>query len=350
MQGNARAWVKVLAVAVAHAAVAGCAGGGAPLGPGAAGPPGGAAAASAVVARIPLRTFGTGIAIAPDGSRALVATSAELVALDVPARSAAGTIEVGNVPYGVALSPDGGRGYAVDLLQQLVWFLDLRSQTVARKLWLGSPGQAVLRPGIAVSPDGTRVYATVSAPTGQAEDSLRVFDAASGNESRRSFDFHPGQLAATRDGRRLWITGCHGFCSDGIVHVLDAATLAKVGEVALPSVPGGIAVAADGGRGWVANGLAGSVSVVDASSGAVAANVPVGAEPLGVALSPDGTRVWVTCFAAGTLVGIDAATGAVVAQIPVGEAPRAIALTPDGRYAWLTHSTPIVSVVDLSRG
>jgi len=39
----------------------------------------------------------------------------------------------------------------------------------------------------------------------------------------------------------------------------------------------------------------------------------------------------------------------VIASAQLGKTPRAIAITPDGRFAWVTHSTPDVSVVDLSR-
>ena len=302
-----------------------------------------------MVARIPVRTFVTGIAFTADGSRAYAATSAEVIALDVATRTVAGTFRIGNVPYNVALSPDGAHLYAIDLLQQLVWFLDLPSGNVAHKIWLGNPGEPVLRPAIVASPDGSRVFASVSAPTFQSNDSLRVFDAATGKESQRGLDYHPGQMAITRDGSRLWVTGCNGFCSDGLVKVVDASTLTPLAEVTLPSVPGGIAISADGTRGYVANGLGGSVSVVDLPSSSVVANVAVGAEPLGVALSPDGGRVWVTCFASSTLVAIDTATNAVVARANVGQSPRAIALTPDGRHAWLTHSDAVVSVIDLAR-
>jgi YVTN family beta-propeller protein len=328
------------AVGLLAAIVLGCAG----ARPGGAPPP-----SAAVVARIPIRTFATGVTITPDASRAYVSTSAEVIAIDAAQRTVAATFELGNVPYQTALSPDGRRGYVVDLLQQLVWFLDLPSGTVANKIWLGHPGTPVLRPGIAVAPDGSRVYVSISAPTGAAEDSLRVFDAATGQETNRPLDFHPGQIALSRDGRRLWVTGCHGLCSDGVVHVLDPASFAKLAEVTLPSVPGGIALSPDGMTAWIANGLAGSVSAVDLGSQSVVATVGVDAEPLGVATSPDGSRVWVTCFATGTLVAIDPATRAVVARGGVGPSPRAIDLTPDGRSAWLTHSDAYVSVVDLSR-
>ena len=39
----------------------------------------------------------------------------------------------------------------------------------------------------------------------------------------------------------------------------------------------------------------------------------------------------------------------VVSTIPVANEPRAIAVSPDGRFAYVTHSSPILSVIDVQR-
>jgi len=57
----------------------------------------------------------------------------------------------------------------------------------------------------------------------------------------------------------------------------------------------------------------------------------------------------VTNFQSNTLSVIDAATNTVTGQLNVGATPRALAITPDGRFAYVTHSTPQLSVVDLSK-
>ncbi|MEW6269774.1 MAG: YncE family protein [Thermodesulfobacteriota bacterium] len=303
---------------------------------------------SAVVATIPLDAFGTGIAITPDGTRAYVAASASVFVVDTASRKVTATIRTGDLPHTIALSRDGTRGYAVDLMQREVWFLDLASNTVTRRVPLGEPRRPVLRPGVAVSPDGSEVYATVSQPEGAGFDLLYVIDAESGRTTQRSLSLHPGQLAADPAGRLVWIAGCRGLCSDGTLHGVDPAAPGDASAVALASVPGGMALSPDGARAYVANGLAGSVAVVDLATRRVVANVRTGAEPLGVAVSPDGARVYVTNFQSGTLSVVDASSNAVVATLPVAGAPRAIAVTPDGRFAWLTHSTPQLSVVALS--
>lgn len=308
-----------------------------------------AAAGGAVVATVPIDAFGTGIAIGRDGTRAYVCAGDAVLVVDVAAREVVGKIVTGDMPYAIALSADGTRGYAVDLQQREMWILDLAGSSVVRKVGFGGPRRPVLRPGVAVSADGATAYATISQPEGAGFDLLEIVDTTSGARTQRALDFHPGQLVAAPSGGLLWIAGCRGLCSDGTLHGVDPARRGDAAKVTLPSVPGGLALAPDGSRAYVANGLGASVSVVDLSSHAVVADVRVGAEPLGVAASPDGRRVYVTSFQSNTLSAIDTASNAVIAEARVGASPRAIAVTPDGRFAWVTHSTARISIVDLAK-
>jgi YVTN family beta-propeller protein len=304
--------------------------------------------ANAVVATIPIRGFGTAIAVSPDGSRAYVTAQGAVLAIDTAAGRVIRTISTGNTPHAIVLSRDGSRGYAVDLLQQDLWILDLGAARVASRVPLGARSAPVLRPGVALSPDGRTAYATVSQQAGQGFDTLRMVDTQGGDAKQRGLDFHPGQLVADGSGL-LWITGCVGLCSDGTLRLVDPAGVGSIAKIDLPSVPGGIALTPGGRRAIVANGLAGSVSIFDVPTRSLVATVPVGAEPLGVAASPDGRRVYVTTFQSGQLAAIDVATSQVVATAPLGESPRAIAVSPDGKRAYVTHSTAKVSVVDLAR-
>ncbi len=249
------------------------------------------------------------------------------------------------MPYALAMSPDGSHLHAMDLLQQAVWFLDAASGEIVRRVPLGAPRRPVLRPGVAVSPDGATVYATVSEPGGP--DLLHAIDTATGARTQRALPFHPGPLVA--DGELLWISGCVGVCSAGALYGVRPSDPGDLTMIPLPSVAGGIVLAPDGRRAYVASSLTGSVAVVDLAQRTVAAEVHVGADPLGIAPSPDGRAVYVTSFQANTLSAIDAAADAVIATVRLDRTLRAIAVTPDGRYAWVTHATPEVSVVDLTR-
>lgn len=303
---------------------------------------------SAVTASIPLTDFGTGIAISPDGTRAYVAAGSKVQVIDVATNKVVASIELGDMPYSIALSNDGQRGYAVDLMQREVWLIDLVSNSMVKRVELGEPRRPVLRPGVAVSPDGRTVYTTLSQPEGAGSDLLFSIDTTTGAKQQRALDFHPGDLVAAKDGRHVWVAGCRGLCSDGALHAVDPSDPGHATKLVLPTVPGEVTISPDGARVYVTNGLAASLAVADTAAGSIVTNVKVGAEPLGVATSPDGKRVYVTNFQGGTLSVIDAQTDQVIDTLNVGATPRAIAVTPDGKHAWVTHSTSRVSVVDLA--
>lgn len=302
---------------------------------------------SAVSATIPLADFGTGIAITPDGTRAYVTAGSKVQVIDTAINKVSSTIELGDMPYSIAISADGQRGYVADLMQREVWFLDLVSNSVVKRVELGEPRRPVLRPGVAVSPDGSTAYTTLSQPEGAGFDLLYSIDTTTGAKQQRALDFHPGDLVAGRDGRIVWVAGCRGLCSDGALHAVDPSDPGHATQLVLPTVPGEVGISPDGARVYVTNGLAASLAVADTAAGSIVTNVKVGAEPLGVATSPDGKRVYVTNFQSGTLSVLDAQSNEVIATLNVGATPRAVAVTPDGRHAYVTHSTSRVSVVDL---
>lgn len=302
---------------------------------------------SAVSATIPLTDFGTGIAITPDGTRAYVTAGSKVQVIDTATNKVSSTIELGDMPYSIAISADGQRGYVADLMQREVWFLDLVSNSVVKRVELGEPRRPVLRPGVAVSADGSTAYTTLSQPEGAGSDLLYSIDTTTGAKQQRALDFHPGDLVAGRDGR-VWVAGCRGLCSDGALHAVDPADPGKALQLVLPTVPGEVGISPDGTRVYVTNGLAASLAVADTTAGSIVTNVKVGAEPLGVATSADGKRVYVTNFQSGTLSVLDAQSNEVIATLNVGATPRAVAVMPDGRHAYVTHSTSRVSVVDLT--
>jgi YVTN family beta-propeller protein len=57
----------------------------------------------------------------------------------------------------------------------------------------------------------------------------------------------------------------------------------------------------------------------------------------------------VTCYGANEVQVIDTRTNAVVATVPVANEPRSIAVSPDSKFAYVTHSSPILSAIDLQR-
>ena len=112
--------------------------------------------------------------------------------------------------------------------------------------------------------------------------------------------------------RRLYVT--HGTR----VHVLNADTLAIVGEI--PNTEGvhGVAIASEFGRGYTSNGRTSTVSIFDLKTLKIISQVPVGENPDSIRFDPASKKVFVFNGRSHDASVIDAATGTVVATIPLG--------------------------------
>lgn len=161
--------------------------------------------------------------------------------------------------------------------------------------------------GLALSPDGARLYVAVSGmpkcpPPIPDEECARL----------------------PRDRQ-----------ADGIA-VIDTAALARSGLIGGVSDPERVALSRDGRRLFVTEEDAARLAVLDARSARVLATVPAGREPEGVRVSPDGRWVLVTSEAENLVTVIDAKSYRVAGRASVGRRPRDIAITPDSRIAYVS--------------
>jgi YVTN family beta-propeller protein len=92
----------------------------------------------------------------------------------------------------------------------------------------------------------------------------------------------------------------------------------------------------NGGRVWVANQDNNTVSVFNAATNAKLAEVAVGAGPRTLAVAPNGS-VWVTNKHAATISVIDPSTLTVsqTVVLPYASQPFGIAFAPTGGYAFV---------------
>ena len=102
------------------------------------------------------------------------------------------------------------------------------------------------------------------------------------------------------------------------VHVLNADTLATVGEVLNTEGVHGIAIASEFGKGYTSNGRTANVSIFDLKTLKVLEQVPVGENPDSIRYDPFSKKVFTFNGRSHDSSVIDAATGKVVATIPLG--------------------------------
>jgi len=295
---------------------------------------------SAAVTSVDLPAQGTGIALTPDGRRALVATVGGVLVVDVDAGRVAEKIDAGDAPCAIAVAPDGRHAWVADLLSRNLTELDLRTDAATARISLGGPRRPVLTPSVAVSGDGARVYAIDG-----AKENLLVVDAADQRVLHDQFlDIHPGGVAASRDGRLVYVAGCRLSCVDGEVLIVEAASAAVTKRVRLPSAPSGLALSRDGRYAYVPHGREATVSVIDLAGGSIA-TLAVDPHPVDVAVGRDGL-LYVPSFASASLVVVDPATRQRVARVALRNPAHGVAVSDDGRV-YVTHAAKTLSIIDM---
>lgn len=170
----------------------------------------------------------------------------------------------------LAIAPGGGKVWTANVGSGTVTELDVAARRALRTLQVG-PGTE----GMAISPDGSRVWAA-----SMGKDSTVVFDTRTGERvAAVSTPGHAYRVALTPDGRRALVPAPEL----GLLRVIDTATM-RATDVQVPGGPGGALVSADSRTAYVPVMQTGKVAVIDLDLLAVVRRFPVGAAPDGLAL------------------------------------------------------------------
>ncbi len=270
-------------------------------------------------------------------------------------------VEVGDRPLGITATPDGrfllvsNNGQS---LQSLVLF-DTASRTVTQTIPYASPEGLFL--GLAVAPDGARVYASAG-----GNNKIRVYDfdgralkerapIALGDAKAPIF---PAGLALSPDGTTLYaalnLANAVAFIktATGRVHArVPLGPPARADD--LGRLPYALAVASP--KLYVSEWSGGGLAVIDTGAGTLLRHVATGGHASGLALSPDRTRLYVANATSDTVSVVDTRTDTVVGAVdlspypkaPMGSMPNAVAVSPDGKTLYVANGgNNDVAVVD----
>jgi YVTN family beta-propeller protein len=176
---------------------------------------------------------------------------------------------------------------------------------------------------------------------------VAVVDLASGNVGR-TIPLPPKAtgIAMSPDGAKLYVA-----CAtpEGAVHVLDAASGQIAASVAVGHGAAAPVVTPDGKRLFVCNRFNNDVSVIDLGNNQPVARVPVVREPNATAVTPDGATVLVANLlpvdrsdsydVAATVTLIDTASSqpTPIRLLNGSSSVRGVCVSPDGKYAYVTH-------------
>jgi YVTN family beta-propeller protein/VCBS repeat-containing protein len=283
---------------------------------------------------------------------------------DAPDNTVITTVDVGETPDSVVVSPDGTRAYVTNV-EGTVSVIDTTTNTVLATIAVEPGAQDIV-----LNPDGTKAYvvtrygvseidtatyavddvtfSTGASPTDLAvspdgtylaisywrEDSVALFNLATREESE-SYQLPEGSgpvaLAFSADGSIVYVVNQGTDNVEVIVLGTTDRTIIAVGDG-----PREIALSPDGSRAYVANGN-GRVTVINTETNSAMTALRGFAGPVSVAFSPDGARAYVTNLDGDTVTVINT-TSFEQATFSVGDGPEGIAISPDGTRAYVVNS------------
>jgi gliding motility-associated-like protein len=263
-----------------------------------------------VVTTIPVGKYPCAVAVSRDGTKVYIANqrSNNLSVISASTNSVSGTISSGsNSPIAVAVSPDGRRLYVVNLNSNSVSVYDAAAYTLIASIDVGGYPD-----GVAVTPDGSKVYVTNSSNT------ISVIDATTNTvKTTITEGKSPYGIAVSPDGSNVYaaISGADE------VSVISAATDMIIGAIPVGASPAGVAITPDGSKLYVANQFSNDISVISTAKNAVIATIPVGSAPTGLSVTSDGSEVYVANQTSNNVSVINTASNNVAATVNVGSYP-----------------------------
>ncbi len=273
-------------------------------------------------------------------------------------------------PLDVVADESGKTLYIAEKTAGQVAVFDVGSLKVTKIISIPAPPT-----GLALAPDGSRLYVTGGAPDGR----VFVVNTKTGKVTKRFRAGHtPTAPVVSPDGKKLYI--CNKFNDN--VSVLDSSSGRQLAKIAVPREPVAAAITADGKTLIVANHLpagatdgdyaAAEVSIIDTAAMKVVKSIklPNGSASLhDVAISPDGKHAYITHILAryqlpttqlergwmntNALTIIDVPgkkliNTVLLDDVDLGAAnPWGVACTADGKYICVTTAgTHELSVID----
>ena len=215
----------------------------------------------------------------------------------------------------------------------LLYRLEGEKLTLEDSIALGAPRpkQMIWTAGLAVTPDGNRVFVA-----GRESDSLYEVSFSPRAVTRRvHLQAKPYTCHISKNGERLFVSLWGGSA----VAVFDASSLTPLATVTVGDHPCDMVESPDGSRLFVANANHNSVSIISLPDLKVTETVltsltpgaPYGSTPNAVALSPDGKRLYVANADNNYLALFDVSTpgrARSLGFIPTGWYPTALLALP----------------------
>ena len=238
-------------------------------------------------------------------------------------RTVNGFIATGDLPTGVAFSPDGGTAYVANEGTQYVSVINVASASQVATIFTPAASPLVVR----VTLDGSQLFIATASTTVYIVDtqSLQITGSV-------EVGFLPNAFAVHPDGRIIYVSSAFG----GSASEIDRITGIVLRTFNVGGVPQDMAVTRDGKRLYVGN-ESGYLSEINLLTGQVAATIPLAGGAFGIGVTPDDGQAYVGIPNAGVVQIFNLQNRQLTKTINVGGNPRRIAFSQQGHIGAIAN-------------
>ena len=250
-------------------------------------------ASNAIIDSIPVGDAPSHLALTPDAATIYVSTSGGVIqCVDIATKTITADIPLFGVGGRLTITPDGRRLYVA---WGGVTVIDTTANIILTTFYPGNSAGDV-----AISPDGTRAYIATTHyefdPVFSAYGAIQVYDTTDYSRIDGVFTGSlPGAIAVSTDGTRLyaaltatWVNTGYGagFLPGRVVTAIDLTTLLICGWTDTIKTPNDLALTPDDSKVLVTVPILKNVTVIDTATNTVSTQIPVVGTPGGIGIVP----------------------------------------------------------------
>ncbi len=246
-------------------------------------------------------------------------------------RTVDGFIPTGNIPTGVAFSPDGGTAYVTNQSSQNVGVINVSTAQQVATIFTPAGSPLVVR----VSPDGSRLFIATGSTTVYIVDTqtLQIIGSV-------QVGFAPNAFAINPDARLAYASASAG----GSVTEFDMFTGNVLRTFNVGGTPQDMAVTRDGSRLYVAT-EAGFLQEINLQTGQLASTMQLDGGAFGIGVTPDDVQAYVGIPSVGEVQIFNLQSRKLAQTLTVGGNPRRIAFSQLGHIGAIANLSGYVTFV-----
>lgn len=249
------------------------------------------------------------------------------------------TIEIGERPRGIGLSPDGSELYVAVSEENKIKVVDPASLKILREFEAGSDPET-----FAVHPNGN-IYIS-----NEDDAKATVFNPKTGKQvAEIKVGLEPEGVAISPDGKHVIVTSE----STNMLHVIKTPENIIESNILIGSRPRAATFNQAGNIAYATAEISGEVVKVDMATAKIIKTGTTGdskSKPKDVILSKDEKVIYVAGGRANKVIVMDADTLEIIKGIPVGKRVWGLAISKDGKRVFSTDGVSnTVSVIDTDK-